>query len=424
MRTSFCLGAALVALLLVWQPAVADEKPRDSSLTLQFYESEHYRLQTDIDKSSAEEYLRVLEAAWPQYEEFFGAAPRLKKDEKLVVNFLKTGAEWETKLTEDGVAVPKGAGGYYWPGTRATYLFVQPTLYNTRQLLIHEAMHQFHYLARCKNVSPKDTWYIEGIVEDFSRHYWDGEKLTPAVVPFCSLANYPKAALEAFSDKDYDLAGMINGDRTSSRAEQWALVRFLREAEEGKYLKGWKLLATKLDGGQSARNVFKKIFGDPAKLQPGILEWLKTQQEPFVPVWNEWQGQSANAVTGTSNVTSACRARDDATELSAALQVPQGDWKGGLLIGFEDAENYTVALLNSGGGFSVNQRINKGWNVLKRGNAPAAQDGEYHLKAVREGGKITFTVNETEIGSFELKGKKLGVCLENCTLRFTNIAWK
>ena len=67
MRTSFCLGAALVALLLVWQPAVADEKPRDSSLTLQSYESEHYRLQTDIDKSSAEEYLRVLEAAWPQY---------------------------------------------------------------------------------------------------------------------------------------------------------------------------------------------------------------------------------------------------------------------------------------------------------------------------------------------------------------------
>ena len=104
--------------------------------------------------------------------------------------------------------------------------------------------------------------------------------------------------------------------------------------------------------------------------------------------------------------------------------MPQGDWKGGLLIGFEDAENYTVALLNSGGSFSVNQRINKGWNVLKRGNAPAAQDGEYHLKAVREGGKITFTVNETEIGSFELKGKKLGVCLENCTLRFTNIAWK
>jgi hypothetical protein len=424
LRTSICLGATIVALLLMWQPAVADEKPRDTSLALQSYESEHYRLQTDIDKSSAEEYLRVLEAAWPQYEEFFDAAPRLKKDEKLVVNFLKTGAEWETKLTEDGVSIPKGAGGYYWPGTRATYLFKQPTLYNTRQLLIHEAMHQFHYLARCKNVSPKDTWYIEGIVENFSRHYWDGDKLTPAVIPFCSLANYPKKALEAFSAKDYDLAGMINGDRSSTRAEQWALVRFLLEADEGKYLKGWKLLAKKLDGGQSARNVFRKVFGDPAKLQPKILEWLKTQQEPFVPVWNEWQGQGANAVIGTSNVTSACRTREDATELSATLHVPQGDWKGGLLIGFEDNENYTVALLNSGGGVSVNQRVSKKWKVLKRGKTPAAQDGEYHLKAVRNGDKITLTVNEIEIGSFGLKGKKLGVCLENCTLRFTGIKWK
>ncbi|MEZ5991882.1 MAG: hypothetical protein R3E76_05980 [Planctomycetota bacterium] len=425
MRTPLSLCAAILLLLaLVQNPIVADESPQDSTLTLQFHESEHYRLGTDVDEQTGQEYSRVLEACWPQFEEFFGATPRLKKDEKLKVYFLATQEGWQAKLKEDGVAIPVGAGGYYWPGTRSVYLYRQPTLYNSRQLLIHEAMHQFHYLACCKNVSPKDVWYIEGIVENFSRHYWDGEQLTSSVIPFCSLANYPKLALELFSREDYDLAAMVTGDRASARPEQWALVRYLQIAEDGKYQKAWKQLAKKLDAGQSAGNAFKKTIGDPKKLQPKILEWLKTQQEPFVPVWNEWQGQGADSVIGTSKVTSACRARDDATELSATLNVPEGAWKGGLLIGFKDTNSYTVVLLNNTGGFSINQRAEGKWIVLKRGSAPDQIEGTYRLKAVRAGDSVTVSANDIELGSFELDGAKLGVCLENCTLRFTDIKWK
>lgn len=429
MKTFAYFVAALVVLLVCLDaptPVAANESLQDDAgvQVLRFHESEHYRLGTDIDEQTAADYSNVLEACWTQFEEYFGKTPRLKKDEKLTVYFLETQQGWQTRLKEDGVDIPMGAGGYYWPGTKCVYLYRQPTLYNSRQLLIHEAMHQFHFLACCNNVGPQDVWYIEGIVENFSRHYWDGETLTSGVVPFCSLANYPKLALELFSREDYDLNGMITGDRASARPEQWALVRYLLLAEEGKYLKAWAQLTKKLDGGQSARNVFKKTIGDPKKLQPKVLEWLKTQQEPFVPVWNEWQGRGADSVVGTSNVTSGCRAREDATELSATLQVPEGDWKGGLLIGFSDAENYTVALLNSSGGFSVNQRLDKSWNVLKRGTAPEPKDGGYRLKALRVGGSITLSANDVELGSFELKGDKLGVCLEGCTLRFTDIQWK
>ena len=45
--------------------------------------------------------------------------------------------------------------------------------------------------------------------------------------------------------------------------------------------------------------------------------------------------------------------------------------------------------------------------------------------AVRsESGSITISANDIELGSFELAGAKLGVCLENCTIRFTDIEWK
>ncbi|MCG3183867.1 MAG: hypothetical protein ICCCNLDF_01977 [Planctomycetes bacterium] len=422
LRTALSVSAALLLLLLVVEPlARADEKPKDAPVAVKAFESEHYRLYTNIDAATSEEYSRVIETAWPLLEEFFGAAPKLKKGEKLDVYFLASQEDWQAQMKGDGVGIPMGAGGYYWPGNKTVYLWKQPTLYTSRQLLLHECMHQFHYLACCDNKGPKDVWYIEGVVEHLSRHYWDGERLTLGVVPFCSLEDYPRLALELYQRDDYDLAALISGERASARPEQWALVRYLLQQGEAKQ---WAGLRKKLDGGQEGRNVFKKHFGDPKKLQPKIHEWLKTQQEPFVPVWNEWQGQGADAVLGTATVTSACRARDEASELSATLHVPEGAWKGGLLVGFSDADNYTVALLNSEGGFSINQRANGAWNVLKRGDAPPAVEGKYRLKAVRKEGSITLSANDVELGSFELQGNKLGVCLENCTLRFTEIAWK
>ncbi|MCC7509114.1 MAG: hypothetical protein IT464_07040 [Planctomycetes bacterium] len=415
--------AALIVLLLAVEPAVdADEAPKDSALVLSYHTTEHYRLGTDADAATAAEYKLVLEACWPLFEAFFGGAPKLKKDEKLDVFFLATQAGWQTKMKEDGVGVPAGAGGYYNPGNKTVYLWKQPTLYTTRQLLIHEAMHQFHYIACCNNVGPKDVWYIEGIVEHMSRHYWDGKKLTLGVIPFCSLEDYPKLALELFSRDDYDLDAMVSGTRDSTRPEQWALVRYLLLADEGKHAKNWAKLCKKLDSGQSAKNTFKSTIGDPKKLKPQIREWLGTQQEPFVPVWNEWQGQGSNAVHGTSTVTSACRTRVDATEIGATFTPPEGTWKGGLLV-YESGDEYTVALLNSGGGFSINRRAGNAWTVLASGSAPA-HEGSYRLKAVRNGEEVTISANDTLIARLPIKGSKLGVCLENCTLAFSAIEWK
>jgi hypothetical protein len=125
---------------------------------------------------------------------------------------------------------------------------------------------------------------------------------------------------------------------------------------------------------------------------------------------------------GTSTVTSACRTRGDAAEISVTFTPPEGAWKAGLLV-YESGDNYTVALLTSSGGFSINQRVNNGWTVLASGTAPV-REGSYCMKAVREGATVTFTADDTELAKLELKGGKLGPCLENCTLRFANIEWK
>lgn len=422
MRT---VSVALFLTLLLAGVARAPASAQDDS-ALKTYEGLHYRLGTDAPEAVALEYVKMLEAAWPLNEQFFGKAPKLRKDEKLNIYFLQTQEGWHQKLKADKVEIPIGAGGYYWPGNRNVYLWKQPTIYNTRQLLLHEAMHQFHFIACCNNVGPKDVWYIEGVVEHLSRHYWDGEKLTLGVVPLCSLENYPKLALELFERDDFSLPDMIDDKRASTRPEQWALVRYLLLADDGKHKTKWANLRPRLDGGQQGKNVFRQVIGEPKTLQPAIKAWLKTQQESLVPVWNEWWGLGPDSACGTATVTSALRARDDAVSFSATLNMPKdGTWKGGLLIGFEDSSNYCVALFDNAGGFSVNLRKDDKWQVLKRGkSAPARAEGKLALKAERVEGGIRVTQDEVEVGLFDLPGKKLGVCLENCTLSFTDLKWK
>ncbi|MDJ0976169.1 MAG: hypothetical protein QNJ98_17040 [Planctomycetota bacterium] len=414
--TNVFRALAVCLLALGASPVVAEP-----TLELTVYESEHYRLSTNVDPARSKTYARMLEAMWPLLRDFFGSEPKLERGERLDVFFLADAQDWRDKLRADGIHIPRGAGGYYWPGNKSVYLYTQPTIYNTRQLLLHEAMHQFHFLARCNNKAPKDAWYVEGLVEYLSRHYWDGETLTLGVVPTCSLANYAERALACYEQDDYDLTALVESERAGERYEQWALVRFLLEADEGKYRRRWRTLAAKLDRGQTARSVFAKVVGEPKALQPKIRAWLATQQEPYAPVWNEWIGTAPDAVWGTARVTSACRARDDVESMAATLHVPAGRWKGGLLIGFESPKAYTVVLLNDRGGYAVNRRVDGRWRVLKRGKAPAAVEGRYRLRATCGEAGVTVRANDVVLGTFALPGRGMGVCLDSCSLQFSEL---
>lgn len=418
------LLVATIATLIVSVTVHAPTPAAAQAAALKFYESEHYRLGTDIDEQTARDYLQAMEAAWPQMKEFFDGEPKLKKGERLNVYFTATQEGWHEQLKADKVGIPVGAGGYYAPGTKGVYLWKQPTLYTSRQLLLHECMHQFHYLAKCNNVGPKDVWYIEGLVEHLSRHYWDGKTLVLGVVPFCSLENYPQLALELFERKDYDLGAMIDGSRASARPEQWALVRYL--VTQGN-AKEWRALCKKLDGGQAATNVFKRHFGDAAKLQPKIHEWLKTQHEPFVPIWNEWQGLAADGTLGTAPANySACRTRDNVTSLAADIVIPAGgQWNGGLLVHFKDTTEYAVFLIDQDGQWVVTRRAKDGWSTPARGNiAEPKPSGRYRLVAERDGAALKLSIDGAEVGKVELPHSPMGVALRNSTLRFEKLEWK
>jgi hypothetical protein len=410
------LALLLLGLLCAARPAHAGEE---------VVETAHYRLRYEGPREEAEAYARVLEAAWPGYAAHLGATPPLAAGEKLAVRFLATREAWEGAIRDDGTEAPASAGGYYWPASRTAYLYRQPTEYFSRVLLVHEAAHQFHYLARTGNRNPVAGWYTEGVAEHLSWHRWDGSRLELAVVPGVTLKDYPAAALEETSAPGFDLEAIVAGDRAPSRALAWALYGFLATGDGGKPLRGFATLARKLDAGGRPGPLFRRAFGRPQALLPRLRAWLAEHQAPWAQVFNEWEQVGEGRFRGHAGVVTACRIKAPAARLAARLLLPaSGRGRGGLLLHHQGPADFTVALVGADGALRVDRRQGRGWTRLLHIGVPLdSGTGGLRLEARRRGAEVELAVDGRLLGRFRLPGATLGLAAEDGDLAFEDVAW-
>jgi hypothetical protein len=367
---------------------------------------------------------RLLEAAWIEFGRFFGALPRLKKGEKLPVRFFQDRGGWVAGMKEDGANVPRSGGGLYWPPNKTAYLYRQPTSYYTRVLFLHETCHQFHYLSRTGNQAPRADWYIEGVVEHLAWHYWDGKSLTLGGAPV-TLKDYPAAALAALKEGKMDLKRLVEGG--NHRPMGAMLVRFLVQRQKGRLRARYEKLAKSLDRGRSSASAFKSVLGDPRALEPHFLAWLEKNQEPWTPVFNEWERIAEDRFLGTARtVTSAVRIRRPARRLEATLEVPsEGPWKGGLLLAFRDRRHYTLALARNGKSLAVNRLENGRWKRLFSGPLPRPKTpGLLRMAAERDGEETVLTVEGVTMKRLRIAQPAFGLALDACSLRFRDVRWE
>lgn len=387
--------------------------------------TDHYHLTAHATQAEADELEAVMIAVWDEFVRVFGEEPDLDDDEKLRAYYFQDEASWRAQVEEDCGWCPK-AGGYYWPTNKTAYLYKQPTIYFTRMLFIHELMHQFHYLAKTNNRNPSQAWYTEGVAEYVSRHYWDGEALVLGVLPRATLEDYPAKALKTIADDSFDLAAMVSGDATSARPEQWALIRFLATREDKRDVRDWEKLQKKMDRGTDGKSAFKSAVGDPDKLLPDLRAWLADEQEPWQPIWNEWEGIGANGFRGVAPfVTSACRIKGQAQSLSAAIQVPaEENWKAGLLLDYESGQRWVIVLIDSAKRVRV-QRFNQGkWSTLTNAECPKPEDAsQLKISAKREDAELILSVEGEEIGRYEFTSGVLGLAIQASDIRFHDVEW-
>ena len=193
----------LVSLLLCADPATSQAK------------TAHYDI--SAERLDAAEIGRMLEQHYVYLERFFGRAPTSRMRVEVHADLDR----YKAALGRDGHSYP-GGGGYFAPNTRKAYLFIQPSDYFTRHLILHEATHQFQALLRTDPVLPRVPWYIEGLAEYFGMHNWDGRRLEVGIVPAITLEDYPAKALKQWEACGGNLEGLIAGRVKDDRALSWA----------------------------------------------------------------------------------------------------------------------------------------------------------------------------------------------------------
>jgi hypothetical protein len=405
-------------------PDTVDTTPQGASAFT--VRTAHYQLYAEASKDDAEEMARMLEAAYPAFEAYFAATPPLAANERLAVKFFADEPSWAAGLMADGIMVPSEAGGYYAPSTKTAYLYKQGNPYYTHVLLLHEATHQFHLLARTKG-QKLPFWYVEGVAESLGRHDWDGHCVALGVVPLLSWEDIPADALPEVTSAGFDLASIVDGSATASRAVSWSIYEFLDHGKGGAHHEAFKAYRDAVDANQPNPS-FATLVGDPAALSPPLALHLVTAQEPMQPIYTEWTHTGQHATFGDSLLYfSFAVTKSSPAHFEARYDVPSTpSWSAGVMLGYQDNKNYLALVLSQNGKLQLFRSTAGSLIFSAAGTAPASLGDGTGTLAIDygPGATVTATVNGTTSSHAVTLPLRGGIALYDSQVRFHDIAWK
>lgn len=384
-------------------------------------ETEHYGLYAQASKEDAEEMARLLEAAFPALKDYFEATPPLAPGEKLSVRFFADQSSWAAALTADGIMVPNEAAGYYSPTNGVAYLYKQGNPYYTHVLLLHEAIHQFHFLSRLKNPN-LPFWLVEGVAEHLGRHDWDKKCVNLGVVPLLSWEDMPAEAIAS----SIDFAGIVNGSVNPTRAASWAMYRFLDHGDNGAHRAAFKSYRDAMDANEPNPS-FSMLVGDPATLAPALNAYLPMAQEPMMPIYIEWMHVGQRAVYADSGpYFSLSVTKAEVTHFETRYDVPaSGPWTLGVVLGYDDNQNYLSLVVDDTGKLRTFKA--GGGNLIYNdaGNAPASMGNGTGFISVDypTANEAKVTVNGMTSTYAITWAPQSGLALNNSAALFHDIDW-
>ncbi|KAF0245972.1 MAG: hypothetical protein FD180_1115 [Planctomycetota bacterium] len=392
LRRAAAVAWAFAALSATAQPAPGVET-----------KSAHYDVYAETFDAS--EAGAVLDAVWARLSAYFGSAP----ERRLRVEIYATQAAMHAGLERDN-QWKVNAGGYYAPGTKKAYLYVQPSDYFTRQLLIHEATHQFHFLAATGNRAPAAEWYTEGLAEYFGMHNWDGKTLQTGVVPAVSLEDYPAQASKQLALLDDDAASVALGVTRCDRPLAWALVHYLVNVRPA----WWHALSGRLDDGELPSTAWANACGGCGPdLGRDLRAWIDAHQQPFRIAWIAWQ-ERGEELEGKAGVVSAAFFKEAPASFECEIELVSGDLKAGIAFNFRGNEDYCLFQV-LGATARVVHREKGTWKRLALSEVPQQEKPSVSLR--REGGELVLSANGREVFRAASDGD-VGLNVEGCCARF------
>lgn len=400
----------------------------------------HYDLV--VDGLDGADIGRMLETAFPQWSAFFGRAPAGRLPGKI----FGTLDGMKAAMAADGITYG-GGGGYYHPANRTFYAFAQPSAFFTRMLILHEATHQFHFLAATGNQGYSGFWYGEGLAEHFGMHNWDGTRLSTGIVPAISLEDYPAQALAEFDAHDRDLGALVADRGGWTRASGWGVVSWLIDERPA----GAKALFDRLNRREDLVASWAAAFGPMSDVDAAAYRsWLTRHQQPWREVWRavEQRGDVLVAASGV-NALAVRKAALDAplagnarpplgaatidvapAPLAVSLEPRDGPLRAGIVVGFVDAQHFVVVQLLASRDIWAFRMTPAGWQWLTGARAPDPDPDRAGGRDVLEArpadggaGGWTVAVNGADIVTVPDEGLA-GINVDGCTVAFREVGAK
>ncbi len=367
--------------------------------------TEHYHVRSA--GPDAEMVGRMLEGLYGRLAEFFGNRPQ----GRLEVEIYASREAYREALDRDGLK-HVGGGGYYSPTTKKAYLFPQPSEYFTRQLILHEAAHQFHFLTATGNSAPRSAWYVEGLAEYFAMHNFDGDVLQTGVVPAITLEDYPSKAIAALQACDWDLEGIVAGRVKADRPLAWSLVHFLIQRRPAEF----KQLAARLDRNEEPTAAWEASLG---RLTPEFVgqyrKWVEDHAQPWSIVWTSWQ-ERGERIEGHSRVVGGCVLKETPRRLEAEMELLEGRLKAGLVFGYRSPQDFYMLQVFSHGWVWIVRRVDDQWETLVSEAVPKPQRRNV-VALSRDENRVTLSVNGQEVRTLEAPGR-IGLNVDACRVWF------
>lgn len=402
LRLAPVLSLLLALLLAEWVGATVTTAGRE-------HRTEHYDLYVEGDLDPVETGA-MLEALHAKLTSFFGHAP----EGPLRIEIYETQDRFLGALHRDRQPYESG-GGLYGPTFEKVWLSIQPTRAYTRQLILHEATHQFHFLVATGNEFPSALWYTEGLAEFMGMANWDGHTLEVGVIPAITLEDYPARARDAFDEIRWDLEAALEDRVSTGQAGSWALVHFLANYDERRFRDLGRRLERRHDPGEAFRSVYGEVT---PSLVTDFRTWLVQNRQPWKWRWNSWQ-QRGDWIEGDSDVVAVSTLKETPRKLEVELQPVSGYLKGGLVFGYREADDFYTMTLWDDRSIRVVRRLGDEWRSIETVeiDQPPGRDVlavEQTLEGVRlsANGKLVTVVDASGL---------VGLTVDGCKARFRPI---
>jgi hypothetical protein len=248
------------------------------------YETEHYKVTSDISAEASKRYGDNLEAAYRHYAASF-KVPDLRPRPKPRVSIFNTAENYYTYfelLSEDR---GENTLGVFRPNLNELVLFEKASdLADTNHTLYHEAVHQFMTLMTSRT---PPYWYNEGVAEYIGAIKIQNGKVVEKGIVLNRLA-LMQYALEvkaelAFEKIMNETPGEFygSGNVFLKYAQAWSMVHFFYEFEKGKYQPLIEKYFELLRAGKTPRECYDAVFkGKDETLQKEWRDFTKGLKAP------------------------------------------------------------------------------------------------------------------------------------------------